>query len=116
MNSTKRIIVVFLCCFAMMPCLLVAESIPSVVKQIQLKVKEISHLEADKIMSYTYKGNTVYLAIMPCCDHFDILFNAKYETICSLGGFTGGGDGKCADFKSLKKDGKTLWSKSNNHS
>lgn len=62
----------------------------------------------EKIFRYLYKGKVAYLAVAPCCDHFNILYDEKAKPICSpTGGFTGRGDGTCNDF-SEKKSAETL--------
>ena len=64
----------------------------------------------DKIMSYKYKGKTVYLAVMPCCDQMNLLLDSQGIQICApSGGFSGHGDGKCPDFDKKKSAEKVLF-------
>lgn len=70
----------------------------------------IAGFNPDKIMSYKYKGKTVYLAVMPCCDQMNLLLDSKGIQICSpSGGFSGHGDGKCTDFEKKKSAEKVLF-------
>jgi hypothetical protein len=69
-------------------------------------------LSPERIIQYTYRGKVVYLAEMPCCDHYNVLFSGKYSEICApSGGFAGNGDGKCDDFDAKKSDEKVLWTR-----
>jgi hypothetical protein len=66
----------------------------------------------ERILQYVYKGKVVYLAEMPCCDHYNVLFSAEYSEICApSGGFAGNGDGKCDDFNAKKSEEKILWTR-----
>jgi hypothetical protein len=54
-----------------------------------------------EVDAYYWKGDTVYLAIPPCCDRFSELYNRKGKLLCHPGGgITGKGDGKCPEFRS----------------
>lgn len=80
------------------------------VKEILKLLSEKSGMVPQAIYQYKYKGKVVYLAEMPCCDHYNILFSKNVVEICSpSGGFAGNGDGKCADFEEKKSSKKLLW-------
>lgn len=84
----------------------------SEVEQIQAILKKQADSKAESILRYKYKGNVVYLALMPCCDRYNLLLDLNYRILCApSGGFTGNGDGKCIDFESLKQEEKLLWQK-----
>ena len=62
------------------------------------------------VARYTYKNQTVYYMVSPCCDKFNVV----YDRACNVlgypdGGFTGRGDGKMADFKKEATGGKAIW-------
>ncbi len=58
-----------------------------------------------QIYRYHYKGYTVYYFPPQCCDMFSTLYDENCNVICSPdGGYTGGGDGRCPDFFSERKD------------
>jgi hypothetical protein len=62
------------------------------------------------VTRYTYKQQTVYYMVSPCCDKFNIV----YDSACNVlghpdGGFTGRGDGKMSDFKKEATNEKMIW-------
>lgn len=62
------------------------------------------------VTRYTYRGQTVYYVVSPCCDKYNIV----YDSACAIlgypdGGFTGRGDGNMAGFKSEAVNGKEVW-------
>jgi hypothetical protein len=64
------------------------------------------------IKRYSYKGQTVYYMLAPCCDKYNIVFDSD----CNIlgfpdGGYTGKGDGKMPDFHKEATDGKIVWKK-----
>jgi hypothetical protein len=62
------------------------------------------------IWQYEYKGKIVYFIPLVCCDIPSYLYDEKGNLICYPdGGFTGQGDGKCADFIKTKTNGKLIW-------
>jgi len=62
------------------------------------------------VYSYDYNGEKVYYFSAPCCDRYSDLLNAKGEMICHPdGGFTGKGDGKCADFGVQRTNEVLIW-------
>lgn len=53
------------------------------------------------VSAYQWQGDTVYLAVPPCCDRFSELYSSTGNLLCHpSGGITGKGDGKCAEFRS----------------
>lgn len=62
------------------------------------------------VWQYEYNGQTVYYVPSYCCDMYGTLYNNDCEIICHPdGGITGGGDGRCTDFFSKRKNEKLLW-------
>ncbi len=64
------------------------------------------------VTSYSYKNQTVYYLVSPCCDKYNVV----YDSACNVlgypdGGFTGKGDGKMNDFKNEASVGKIVWQK-----
>lgn len=62
------------------------------------------------ITRYTYKKQTVYYMVSPCCDKYNVV----YDSVCYIlghpdGGFTGRGDGSMADFKTEATNAKLIW-------
>ncbi len=62
------------------------------------------------VSSYTYKDQTVYYFVSPCCDKYNVV----YDTNCNIlgypdGGITGKGDGKMINFKSESSNKKIIW-------
>jgi hypothetical protein len=65
-----------------------------------------------EIWAYKYNNQIVYLALADCCDQYDFLYNSNCNQLCApSGGFSGIGDGKCADFHDKATDGKLVWKK-----
>ncbi len=62
------------------------------------------------IARFLYRGDTVYYLPSRCCDVPSTVFNTVGAVICSAdGGYTGGGDGRCADFFQGRRDEKIVW-------
>lgn len=62
------------------------------------------------IARYEYKGEVVYYLPPRCCDIPSNLYNARGTIVCHPdGGFTGAGDGRCADFFAARKNAKVVW-------
>ena len=81
-----------------------------------LRAKIDAHLAEKKqnppiqIFRYRYKDAVVYYETSPCCDQFTNLYDQKGKLICHPdGGFTGRGDGNCADFNKNKTEEKLVW-------
>lgn len=50
----------------------------------------------EPLRRHVLKGKIYYLALAPCCDQHDYLYNDQGEYICApTGGLSGMGDGKC---------------------
>jgi hypothetical protein len=63
-----------------------------------------------EVNEYTYKGQRVFLFTANCCDQFYMLYDGSCNYICApSGGFSGKGDGKCADFAEKAKHIKLTW-------
>ena len=77
----------------------------------------ITQLEGDPVRNppasitrYNYLGLHVYYVPPFCCDQFSVLYDSSGAVLCSPdGGITGGGDGRCSDFLSERKDELTIW-------
>lgn len=66
------------------------------------------------VTQYSYKDQTVYYMVSPCCDKFNVV----YDSLCTIlgypdGGYTGRGDGKMSNFKNEAINGKVIWEKNN---
>lgn len=63
-----------------------------------------------EVNEYTYQGKTVYLFSAPCCDQYTTLYDIDCNYLCAPGGgFTGKGDGKCADFNTAATHVRLVW-------
>ncbi|MEO7522838.1 MAG: hypothetical protein ABIT58_02025 [Ferruginibacter sp.] len=83
---------------------------PCIIKMIDNYKLEEKQNPPRKIISYSFKGKTVYYVTPPCCDFFSDL----YDENCVLighpdGGFTGKGDGKISDFTESRSNEKLVW-------
>lgn len=64
-----------------------------------------------RILSYRYRGETVYYIPPACCDQPSALYDEAGELLCAPdGGMTGRGDGRCADFHEQRSDELVFWS------
>jgi len=63
----------------------------------------------ERVIRYKYRKEFVYLIEAGCCDQFSRLYDTNHKLVCLTGGFTGGGDGKCPDFFTERKDKKIIW-------
>jgi hypothetical protein len=62
------------------------------------------------IVSYQYKGDTVYFVPQRCCDVMSVVYRSDGAVICRAdGGFAGTGDGRCADFLAERRDERIIW-------
>ena len=64
------------------------------------------------VSSYSYKDQTVYYLVSPCCDKYNVV----YDSNCNIlgypdGGYTGKGDGKMLDFANKATNKKVVWTK-----
>src|SRR5215470_1862872 len=65
---------------------------------------------AAEVNEYVYREQHVFLFTANCCDQFYMLYDGSCQYICApSGGFTGKGDGKCADFAENAKHVKQVW-------
>jgi hypothetical protein len=63
-----------------------------------------------EIYEYEYQGRKVYAISSNCCDFFNTVVDAECKYVCApSGGFTGRGDGKCADFSKVAKQIRLVW-------
>jgi hypothetical protein len=91
------------------------ETLEKVPRCIEKEIKEYEEWAdpniPQRVWRYTYKGQTVYFFPVPgCCDQSSVLYNEDCNPICAPdGGFSGGGDGKCPDFDSTKRDEVLVW-------
>ena len=81
---------------------------------VESKIRELSDLPPAEprrqIISYDYHGNTVFYVSAPCCDQMSELFDLECRLLCRPdGGFTGKGDGRCADFNEMKSNPVLIW-------
>ena len=73
------------------------------------KLKE-AHEKPQRVIEYVYKGKKVYYVVMPCCDFYNEVYDAKCNFMGAPdGGFTGKGDGKLPDFFAEVKSEKLVW-------
>ncbi len=73
------------------------------------KLKE-AHERPQRVVEYTYKEKKVYYVVMPCCDFFNEVYDAKCNFLGAPdGGFTGKGDGKIPDFFEAVTGEKLVW-------
>ena len=62
------------------------------------------------ILSYRYRGGTVYFRPSRCCDFPSQLYDQAGSLICQPdGGLAGSGDGRCADFFSARSEERLVW-------
>jgi len=65
-----------------------------------------------EIWRYTYNNQIVYLAQPDCCDQYDQVYTSDCSLLCApSGGFSGKGDGKCADFHDNATNRTLVWKK-----
>jgi len=63
-----------------------------------------------RIVRYRWHGQIVYYVPPRCCDVPGVLYDAQGARLCEPdGGFVGGGDGKCPDFRDKRGDEKVVW-------
>ncbi|MDQ6844939.1 MAG: hypothetical protein M3Z92_11385 [Bacteroidota bacterium] len=83
---------------------------------LRIKIKSMTADPAEgspqSVSSFTYKQQTVYYVVSPCCDKYNVV----YDSACNIlgypdGGFTGKGDGKMMDFRTEATDKKIVWTK-----
>jgi len=63
-----------------------------------------------EIHEYEYNGQKVFVMSAPCCDFFNTAVDENCNYLCApSGGYTGKGDGKCADFIAIAKHIRLVW-------
>ncbi|MFC5270957.1 DUF6970 domain-containing protein [Adhaeribacter terreus] len=63
-----------------------------------------------KIYSYQYQNQQVYFITGRCCDIPSEVYSVEGQQLCQPdGGYTGRGDGKCADFFTNRSEEKLIW-------
>jgi len=63
-----------------------------------------------EVYEYEYKGKSVYYFTSDCCDQYHVVYDDQCNYMCAPdGGFTGKGDGKCADFHATAKKIRLVW-------
>ena len=68
--------------------------------------------EPESVTQYSYKGQTVYYVVAPCCDQFNNVYDSDCKFLGSPdGGMEGGGDHKLPDFYKEATDKKVIWQK-----
>lgn len=71
-----------------------------------------TNLSVVAITRYKYQGRYVYFGLSDCCDMYNLLFDNTCQTLCSpSGGFSGGGDGRCANFFKEATEKTEIWQK-----
>jgi hypothetical protein len=89
-----------------------AYDIPACVQQVISENSGSNPPSATRIDEYSYQGKRVFLITAPCCDRYNVLYDENCVTLCApSGGYTGKGDGKCADFSATAKFVKLIWEK-----
>jgi hypothetical protein len=62
------------------------------------------------VARYEYKGREVYFVPQRCCDIMSDVYSADGAILCHPdGGFTGKGDGMCADFFAARRNEHIVW-------
>ncbi|MBK5270371.1 MAG: hypothetical protein JJE22_05080 [Bacteroidia bacterium] len=87
------------------------DSIPACIKkQIEIIKDEAVWNPPAQVDEYTYDGKRVFLFSSNCCDQYNMLYDTQCNIVCApSGGFTGMGDGKCADFAATSGHIKLIW-------
>ncbi|MEI2823291.1 MAG: hypothetical protein V9F02_07665 [Chitinophagaceae bacterium] len=63
-----------------------------------------------QVDEYLYQGKKVFLFSSDCCDQYHYLYDENCNVICApSGGFTGHGDGKCANFFNEAQHIRLVW-------
>ncbi len=62
------------------------------------------------IARYDYNGETVYFVPPRCCDVMAVVYRGDGSIACHpSGGFSGRGDGRCADFLAARRNERIIW-------
>ncbi|MEO7923469.1 MAG: hypothetical protein ABIR30_07315 [Chitinophagaceae bacterium] len=89
------------------------ESIPACVREQTSEFDKQPNANTPiQVDEYLYMGKQVFLFTADCCDQFNMLYDENCKSLCApSGGYTGGGDGKCKDFKDSAKLVRMIWKK-----
>jgi hypothetical protein len=69
-----------------------------------------------EVHEYVYQNKKVYLFSSPCCDQYNVVYDAECNYICApSGGLTGKGDRKCEDFTANARLIKLVWKDERTH-
>lgn len=87
------------------------ESIPTCIQQkIDQIKKQPKWNPPAEVHEYNYKGKRVFYFSSNCCDQYNVVYDENCNYVCApSGGYTGKGDGKCADFKENAKEVRLVW-------
>lgn len=75
--------------------------VPGCIEQMinDLKKKEVRNPPVS-VWEWNVDGKTYYYITADCCDQYNVLYDENCNIVCAPdGGFTGGGDGNCPEFK-----------------
>ena len=62
------------------------------------------------LVRYEYKQQDVYFVPQRCCDVMSVVYSSGGAVLCHPdGGFTGKGDGRCADFFAERRNERIIW-------
>ncbi len=62
------------------------------------------------VARYDYKDHDVYFVPQRCCDIMSVVYRSDGTVLCHPdGGFTGKGDGLCADFLAERRNERIIW-------
>jgi hypothetical protein len=100
----KNLLILFaaLAIFSCRSSLNLSKNVPSCVeKKIRAALDEPVQNPPLEVWEWKAAGSTYYYFTAPCCDQFNMLYDASCNYVCAPdGGFTGRGDGKCPEFES----------------
>lgn len=88
-----------------------SDDMPAFVKDLVAKFEAALRTNPPaRIVRYTWHEQTVYYVPPRCCDVPGALYSAQGVRLCEPdGGFVGGGDGKCPDFREKRNDEHVVW-------
>ncbi len=87
------------------------DSLPACVRELITKAEQEEPPNPPvQVDAYLYRGKTVYLFTMDCCDFFNTVYDDSCRVICApSGGITGRGDGQCPGFADSARLIQTVW-------
>ena len=63
-----------------------------------------------EVREYNYNGKRVFYFSSNCCDQYNVVYDENCNVVCApSGGYTGKGDGKCADFNEKAVEVRLIW-------